>query len=113
MAHYLLQVAYTAEAWAAMTKNPQARTKAIESVVQRLGGRVEIAYLSFGDYDTVAVFDMPTNVDMAALSIAAAAGGGIKSVKTTPLMTVEEGIDAMKKAAQSGYVPPQASAAGV
>jgi uncharacterized protein with GYD domain len=110
MPHYLLQVAYTAEAWAAMTKNPQARTKVIESVVQRLGGKLEIAYLSFGDYDTVGIFNMPTNVDMAALSIAAAAGGGVKSVKTTPLMTVEEGIEAMRKAGQTGYAPPQATA---
>jgi hypothetical protein len=31
----------------------------------------------------------------------------IKAIKTTPLMSVEEGIAAMKKAAEVGYKPPQ------
>ena len=113
MAHYLLQVAYTPEAWAAMVKNPQPRSEAIKPVVQKMGGRIESMYLAFGDYDTVAVLDMPNNVDAAAFAIAAAAGGGVKSIKTTPLMTIEEGQSAMKKAATSGYAPPQASVAGV
>ena len=47
------------------------------------------------------------------LAVATAAGGSIKSIKTTPLMTIEEGIAAMKKAGQLAYVPPGASAAGV
>ena len=41
-----------------------------------------------------------------AFAMAAAAGGGVKAVKTTPLMTAEEGVTAMKKAAGCGYRPP-------
>ena len=57
--------------------------------------------------------EMPANTEAAAFAVAAAAGGSIKSIKTTPLMTIEEGIAAMKKAGQLAYVPPGASAAGV
>jgi len=113
MAYYLIQASYTPEAWAAMIKNPQPRGNALQPVIQKLGGKIESLYLAFGEYDTVGVFSLPTNVDIAAFSIAAAAGGGVRAIKTTPLMTVEEGREAMNKAARSGYVPPQAAAAGV
>ena len=57
--------------------------------------------------------EMPSNTEAAAFAVAAAAGGSIKSIKTTPLMTIEEGISAMKKAGQLAYVPPGAPVAGV
>jgi len=104
--HYLLQVAYTPDAWAAQLKNPQNRIEAIRPAVQGLGGRIECAYISFGEYDIIAVLDMPDNVSAAAFSIAASAGGAVKAAKTTPLMTMEEGIEAMRKAGGAGYRPP-------
>jgi uncharacterized protein with GYD domain len=106
MARYLFQASYTSEAWAAQVSNPQNRVDAIRPVIERLGGRLECAYLSFGDYDVVVIAEMPDHISAAAFSLAASAGGGVKAVKTTPLMTVEEGIEAMKKAAGAGYRPP-------
>jgi uncharacterized protein with GYD domain len=106
MARYLFQASYTSEAWAAQVGHPQNRMEVIRPVIERLGGRLESAYLAFGDYDVVVIAEMPDNVSAAAFSLAASAGGGVKAVKTTPLMTVEEGIEAMKKAAGSGYRPP-------
>jgi hypothetical protein len=49
---------------------------------------------------------MPDNVSAAAFALAAAAGGGLKAYKTTPLLTFEQGIEAMKKASGAGYEPP-------
>jgi uncharacterized protein with GYD domain len=106
MAHYLIEVAYTAEAWAAQVSNPQNRIEAIRPVIERLGGRIESAYYAFGEYDVVGIMEMPDNVSAAALSLAASAGGAMKAIKTIPLMTIEEGIEAMRKAAGSGYRPP-------
>ena len=37
---------------------------------------------------------------------AAYTGGAVKGIKTTPLMTIEEGIEAMRKAGGSTYSPP-------
>ena len=39
--------------------------------------------------------------------IAAAAGGAVGKVKTTPLMTVEEGLEAISNAGSITYTPPQ------
>jgi len=106
MARCLFQAAYTSEAWAALVKNPQNRVEAVRPAIEGLGGYIESAYFAFGEYDVVMIAEMPDNVGAAALSLAASAGGAVKTIKTTPLMTVEEGIEAMRKAATSGYRPP-------
>jgi hypothetical protein len=54
---------------------------------------------------------MPSNVAAAAFAMAVAAGGACRNVKTTPLLSTKEGIEAMKQAATSGYKPATASAA--
>ncbi len=46
------------------------------------------------------------NAAAAAAAIATAAGGAVKAIKTTPLMTTEEGMEAMRQAATLGYRPP-------
>lgn len=113
MASYLLQVAYTPQAWAALLKNPQDRTQVLRPVLDKLGGKFETAYFAFGDYDVVAVLDLPGDIDAAAFSIAAAAGGAIKAIKTTPLMSISDGITALQKANRIGFVSPTTDIAGV
>jgi uncharacterized protein with GYD domain len=49
MGHYLIEVAYTSEAWAAQVSSPQNRIEAIRPVIERLGGRIESAYYAFGE----------------------------------------------------------------
>ncbi len=103
MPAYLTQVAYSTEGWAALLKNPQDRTKAVQEPIKKLGGKVENFWFSFGEYDVVGVINFPNNVSAAAIAMAFAAGGAIKSVHTTPLLTADEAIDAIKKAANCGY----------
>jgi uncharacterized protein with GYD domain len=106
MPHYLLQAAYTSEAWAAQAKVPEDRIEAIRPIVQRLGGKLVAGFLSFGEYDVVALLEMPDNVAAAAFSMAAAGGGAVKAMKTTPLLSPHEALQAMQRAARSGYEPP-------
>ena len=103
MPSYLFQVAYTSEAWANLTASPQDRAEVIRPVIEKLGGKINQVWFAFGEYDVVAIIEMPTNVEAAAFSLAANAGGALKAIKTTPLMSTAEGVEAMKKAAQSGY----------
>jgi uncharacterized protein with GYD domain len=103
MPHYLAQVSYTTESWHSLVQNPQNRFEAVRPAVEKLGGKIESAWFAFGDYDAVLVVQMPDNVSAAALSIAAAAGGSVKAIKTTPLLSSAEAVEAMKKAAGSGY----------
>ena len=106
MPHYLLQGSYSSQAWTKLTKKPEDRTEPVRKVIEGLGGKLVAMFLAFGEYDVVALIEMPDNVSAAAFSIAGAAGGAVKNVKTTPLMTTEDGIAAMRKAAEAGYRPP-------
>ncbi len=108
MPHYLIQGSYTSEAWAAMLKKPQDRSKAIQKTVKELGGRVEGFWLAFGESDIVGIIQMPDNVSMAAFAISVAAGGACSSVKTTPLLSLEEAKATVEKAAAGSYRPPSA-----
>lgn len=108
MADYLLQISYSSDAWAAMMKRPENRSEAVRGAVEKLGGKVGPFWLSFGDHDLVGVIEMPDNVGAAAFSIAISAGGACKRVKTTPLLKIADGMEAMKKAATCGYRPASA-----
>jgi uncharacterized protein with GYD domain len=106
MATYLYQVAYTPEAWASQLQNPQNRIEAVRPAVERLGGTIEGAWYAFGKYDLIVVVEMPDNKSAAAFALAAAAGGALKAIKTTPLMTLDEGQQAIQAAGGAGYKPP-------
>ncbi len=49
MPSYLVQVAYTSEAMAAMIKKPQDRASVVGKAVAKLGGSLKEAWLTFGD----------------------------------------------------------------
>ena len=111
MPHYLLQAAYTPEAWQSLINNPQSRMEVVRPAIEKLGGKLIAWYSAFGDYDTIVIVEVPSSVDAAALSIAVSAGGSCKAMKTTALLTATETLEAVKKAATTGYKPVAASAA--
>ena len=106
MAHYLFQAAYTSDGWAAMVKNPQDRIEAIRPVLESLGGTLVVGYLAFGEYDTIGIVELPDNEAAAAFAMAASAGGALKALKTTPLLSTQEGLGAAAKAGAIAYRPP-------
>ena len=105
---YLYQGAYTPQAWSALVEKPQNRIEAVRPAIEKLGGKIHGAYFSFGKYDVVLIVEMPDNVSAAAMAIAIAAGGAVKAAQTTVLMSPDDGLAAMKKAATSSYRPPKA-----
>jgi hypothetical protein len=80
MAYFMFQACFTAEAWAKMVREPQNREQSIRPVIEKLGGKL-IGYWF-------------------------AAGGAVASLKTTALMSVEESMQAMRKAGAAGYRAP-------
>ena len=105
MPRYLYQLAYTSDSWASQMKDPQNRIEKVRGSVEQLGGKIIDAYYAFGKYDIVVILDMPDNVSAAAWAIAIAGGGAAKATETTPLMSIDEGIEAVRKGAQSSYRP--------
>jgi len=106
MAMYLWQVGYTAAAWASQVKNPQNRVDVVRPVAEKLGGRIVDAWFAFGEYDVVVIVEMPDNVSIASLVLAATAGGHLAASKTTVLMPIEDGLEAMQRAGAIVYPTP-------
>ena len=111
MPFYLHQVGYTPEALAKLLANPQDRFEVVRAPIEKLGGKIKDSYFAFGEYDAVLITEMPDSVSAAAIALAFAAGGSLRSCHTTPLMSAAEGLDAMRKAATCGYKPVAAGAA--
>jgi len=105
MSTYLVQCAYTTEALKVLIAEPQDRTAVVAKAIKGFGGKLVGSWLSFGDYDITLIMEMPDNVSAAAMALTAAAGGSLKSIKTTPLMSTADAMEALKKAGTTSYKP--------
>lgn len=108
MPSYMVQLSYSPEVLAGFIKKPVDRTEVISKLVGKVGGKLVGSWFSFGDYDAVLIVEGGDNVSAAALSLAVSSSGAFKAFKTTPLLGIEEGMAAMKKAGSLGYKPPNA-----
>lgn len=106
MALYMAQFAYTAESLATMAKNPQDRSAPVRELIQKSGGRMIGFYFCFGEYDGVALFEAPDDNTATAIALVAASPRHLKAYKTTKLFTVEETLEAMRKAGSLTFQGP-------
>jgi uncharacterized protein with GYD domain len=106
MAHYLVQASYNRQGITDLMRIPEDRSAPVRAMVENLGGKIEAFYYAFGDYDVVVIVELPDNVTMAAVSMAVGAGGAVESFKTTVLLSMNEAVEAMRKAGTIGYQPP-------
>ena len=103
---YMNQFAYTPEAWAALTKHPEDRSEPISELLQKLGGRLIGLYYSLGEYDGVVIYEAPEDVSASTGILASIAAGHLKATKTTRLFTVEEAMEAMRRAGGVTFPAP-------
>jgi len=82
------------------------RTDIVRRLIESVGGRLESLYFSFGEYDTVCIYEVPDNTAAAALAIAVGASGALATSKTTLLLTAAEGREAMARSGSAAYTPP-------
>ncbi|MEJ2240602.1 MAG: GYD domain-containing protein [Candidatus Bathyarchaeota archaeon] len=98
MSSFLILASYLPKTWATLVKDPKNRLEVAIPIVDNLGGKIVCAFLAFGEYDSVAIVDMPDDITAASLSMALSASGAFKSVKTTRLLDWKDAVEAMKKA---------------
>ena len=106
MALYMTQFSYTGEAWTALAKQPADRRAGLQTLFDRLGGRLIELYYSFGDYDGVVLFEAPDDTAAVAGLVAALGPGHIKAIKTTKLLSVEDTMAALQQAGGLAYAGP-------
>ena len=107
---YITQGRYTREAVKGMIVRPEDRADAVSRLLAKAGGRLLGYYLTFGEYDFLAIFEVASDTQAAAALLAAASGGGVTDLKTTVAMTSVEAKGAF--AAASDLAPGFKSAGG-
>ena len=108
MALYLTRFSYTPETWARMMQHPEDRRDAARNYIGSVGGKLHGFWYAFGSYDGYTLWEAPDNVSMAAVAIAIGGGGALSKFETTPLLTVEETLEALGRARTITYQPPGA-----
>jgi uncharacterized protein with GYD domain len=105
---YLSRFSYTPETWARLIGNPEDRRKAAQSYIESVGGKLHGFWYAFGAHDGYTLWEAPDNASMAAVALAISGGGALSSLETTVLLTVDETLEALRKAEQVQYQAPGA-----
>jgi uncharacterized protein with GYD domain len=107
MPKYLCQGSYTEHGLKGLIKESGSKRGAvIEELIKEMGGKLEAFYFVFGSDDFVVILDLPSNVDMAAVALAAQASGAVKS-RITVFLLPEEIDQATKR--HVNFRPPMES----
>jgi uncharacterized protein with GYD domain len=74
--------------------------------VEAVGGTLHGFWYALGEHDAYALYESPDTVSIAAMALAINSGGALSAYEMIPLLTVEETIAALRKAAEISYRPP-------
>ena len=102
---YMYQAGYTPESIAAQIKAPEDRIEVVRPAFEAIGGKILAGGYPFGEYDVVVIYEAPNDTAAASLALAVAAGGAVRSAKTTRLLSGAEWIAALQGAQSSQYRP--------
>ena len=108
MAHYLIEVGYTSESWSSQIDSQANVVDRITPALKAAGGKLECMYYAFGEVDLIGVIDFRSPEDAAAFALAVGSSGALRLYRTTPLLSVDQGMTSMKRAAdiRQKYSPP-------
>ena len=106
MARFMIEFSYTADAWAALVREPSDRSAGMDRLARAYGGQLVEAYYSFSDVDGVVLFDVPDHVAASGVALTALSQGHIKSYKMIPLLTTVETVQIMQASGAIRYAAP-------
>jgi uncharacterized protein with GYD domain len=106
MPHYLIRLKQSPETFQSMIEKPEDRRTTVGPLLEQAGGKLHGLWYAFGEYDVLALVELPDNTTAAAVASTVAASGAFSGGETTVLLTVEEMIEALGKAGTVAYRPP-------
>src|ERR671934_2903012 len=106
MPMFLGRFSYSREAVKAMVGNPEDRAAAARAASESLGCKLHGIWFAFGEFDGYFLLEAPDNSTAVALSATVAGSGAMNRTEMTPLVSMEEGVEAFRKAQSASYSPP-------
>lgn len=91
------------------------REEVIRSATAAFNGRLLAFYFCFGEFDGVAISEFPDEKSALACAMSIYGQGRLLDVRTTPLFTMNEGIEAFRHiqtVTRKGDVPPEQAKPG-
>jgi uncharacterized protein with GYD domain len=96
----------------AMMLAPHDRTPAVASAIEQLGGRLHHAWITLGEFDAFMIVELPDTIAANALFNVFKAGEGVVKVRLRPVITLDDHMEALRRASQVVYTPPQGATWG-
>jgi uncharacterized protein with GYD domain len=90
MTIYISRGRFTSDAVKGMVTKPENREEAVSKLCESVGGRLIGWYLTMGHHDWLAIAEFPDDKAAASAILAAAAGGSLTDIETTPAMTAKD-----------------------
>jgi hypothetical protein len=106
MVRYLSEFEYTPQAFASFLKSPSDRFAALAPLYAANHCKLEAMYLAEGSSTAFTIITTESVESAEALSMAILATGMIVGLKSTPILTTSEAVEAMRKASSVLYKPP-------
>lgn len=108
MAKYLALFGFTGETVKRFVANPSDRATAIRGLVESVGGNLECYYWMFGQYDGMAIVEMPDSHTYAAATLAIISSGAFTHFETHELLEADDLPAIAERARVIVYQPPGA-----
>ena len=90
MTIYISRGRFTSDAVKGMVAKPENREEAVSKLCESVGGKLIGWYLTFGHHDWLTIAEFPDDKAAASAVLAAAAGGSLTDIETTPAMTAKD-----------------------
>ncbi len=105
---YITQGRFTRDAIKGMIARPEDCGDGMSRLLSKAGGRLIGYYVTFGEYDFLAIADARSETQIAAVVLAAAGAGGVSDLRTTVALTSIEakGVFAAASDLVSAFRPP-------
>ncbi len=106
MTKYLIEETVAPQGFAGILQKPEDRSKALRPLFEAAGCKLEQFYCSLTENKTYLIVESPDLNTVYTLTANFMASGGLSSIKSTPIVTVSEGVALFKKASKLDYRPP-------
>ena len=95
---YFYKAKYTAQVFRARwSLDPRDISELMRPSIERFGGRVIVCLLTVEGAEPAGFIEFPDNISAAARGMHLQSGGSIEEMPITPMMTTEDGLEAMRR----------------
>lgn len=106
MPRYMVQFAYTPEAWTSLIRNPENRAERLDALLREFGAHLVDMYFYYGEWDGFVIIEASDDASFVASLLAGNAPGHLKATKISRLYTAEENLEIVRKASNVSYQGP-------